>query len=258
VKQKITIADLLFRTDHVIEHELDVTRHQLLRNNIEIFAAEAAFKDDHTLSLSMLDGGGKREVTAANIVLATGTSATRDAHIPFDGSSVFISDEILSLDQIPRTLAVVGAGVIGCEYACIFAALGVRVTIVDKRERLLSFVDAEIIDTLVYQLRQNRVTLRLGEEVSLIQAFTDEHRAQVRLKLKSGKQIITEKALYSIGRTGATASLGLETIGIGPDDRGRLKVNAQYQTDVPHVYAVGDLIGFPSLASTSMEQGRLA
>jgi NAD(P) transhydrogenase len=258
VKQKITVADLLFRTDHVIQHELDVTRHQLLRNNIEIFAAEAAFKDDHTLSLTMLDGGGKREVSAANIVLATGTSATRDAHIPFDGSSVFISDEILSLDKIPHTLAVVGAGVIGCEYACIFSALGVRVTIIDKRERLLSFVDSEIIDTLVYQLRQNRVTMRLGEEVSQIEPFKDEHGRQVKIHLGSGKQIIAEKALYSIGRTGATGSLNLAAIGIAPDDRGRMKVNECFQTGVSHIYAVGDLIGFPSLASTSMEQGRLA
>ncbi len=258
VKQKITLADLLYRTDHVIQHELDVTRHQLLRNNIEIFAAEAAFSDEHTLMLTLLDGGGRREVTAEHIVLATGTSATRDEHIPIDGHSIFISDEILSLDAIPRTLAVVGAGVIGCEYACIFAALGVRVTLIDKRERLLSFIDSEIVDTLVYQLRQNRVTLRLGEEVSVIESFSDEHGAQVRLKLQSGKQIVADKALYSIGRTGATASLSLDSVGLAPDDRGRLKVNAQFQTQRPHIYAVGDLIGFPSLASTSMEQGRLA
>ncbi len=208
--------------------------------------------------LTLLDGGGRREVTAEHIVLATGTSATRDEHIPIDGHSIFISDEILSLDAIPRTLAVVGAGVIGCEYACIFAALGVRVTLIDKRERLLSFIDSEIVDTLVYQLRQNRVTLRLGEEVSVIESFSDEHGAQVRLKLQSGKQIVADKALYSIGRTGATASLSLDSVGLAPDDRGRLKVNAQFQTQRPHIYAVGDLIGFPSLASTSMEQGRLA
>jgi len=153
---------------------------------------------------------------------------------------------------------VIGAGVIGCEYASIFAALGVRVTIIDKRPRLLSFVDAEIMDALIYHLRQNRVTLRLGEEVSGLAPINDERGERVRIELKSGKQITTDKALYSIGRTGATESLNLPHIGIQPDERGRIRVNERYQTALPHIYAVGDVIGFPSLASTSMEQGRLA
>jgi len=203
-------------------------------------------------------GHGWREVSAAAIVIATGTAATQDAHIPFDGQLIFISDDILRLKELPRTLSVVGAGVIGLEYASIFAALGVRVTLIDKRPRLLSFVDAEIIETLAYQLRQNRVTLRLGEEVSGIEPIADEHGARVKIHLASGKQIITEKALYSIGRTGAIKELNLPAAGLTPDARGRLSVNAYYQTEVPHIYAVGDLIGFPSLASTSMEQGRLA
>jgi NAD(P) transhydrogenase len=153
---------------------------------------------------------------------------------------------------------VVGAGVIGCEYASIFAALGVRVTLIDKRERLLPFVDAEIIDALAYHLRQNRVTLRLGEEVSGIEPARDERGERVKIHLASGKQIVTERALYSIGRTGATSMLNLPAAGLPADERGRLKINAHYQTEVPHIYAVGDVIGFPSLASTSMEQGRLA
>jgi NAD(P) transhydrogenase len=153
---------------------------------------------------------------------------------------------------------VVGAGVIGCEYASIFAALGVRVTLIDQRARLLPFVDAEIIDALAYQLRQNRVTLRLGETVSGMEPIEDEHGPRVRIHLASGKQIITEKALHSIGRSGATDGLNLPAAGLTADGRGRLTVNDDYQTTVPHIYAVGDVIGFPSLASTSMEQGRLA
>jgi NAD(P) transhydrogenase len=258
VKQNITMGDLLFRTDHVISHEIDVTRHQLLRNHVELFAAEAAFVDPHTMRLTDAVGHGQRDVTAAFVVLATGTAGTRDPHIPFDGQRILISDDILHLDHLPRTLAVVGAGVIGLEYASIFATLGVRVTLIDKRPRLLPFADAEIMETLAYHLRQNRVTLRLGEEVSGIEPFEDEHGPRVKIHLGSSKQIITEKALYSIGRTGATKELDLQAAGMAPDARGRINVNAVYQTEVPHIYAVGDLIGFPSLASTSMEQGRLA
>jgi NAD(P) transhydrogenase len=152
----------------------------------------------------------------------------------------------------------VGAGVIGCEYASLFATLGVRVTLIDKRTRLLPFVDEEIVDALSYHLRQQRVTLRLGEEVSGLEPMEDERGPRVRIHLESGKQIITEKALYSIGRTGATDTLNLVSAGLKADERGRLPVNANYQTAAPNVYAVGDVIGFPSLASTSMEQGRLA
>lgn len=258
VKQQITMADLLFRTDHVVSHEIDVTRHQLLRNRVELFAAEASFVDPHTIRLTDVVGRGRREITAAYVVIATGTCATQAPHIPFDGQRIFISDDILRLERMPRTLAVIGAGVIGLEYASIFAALGTRVTLIDKRPRLLPFVDAEIMETLAYHLRQNRVTLRLGEEVSGIEPVADEHGERVQIHLASGKQISAEKALYSIGRTGATQELNLEAAGLTADERGRLKVNEHYQTAVPHIYAVGDLIGFPSLASTSMEQGRLA
>jgi NAD(P) transhydrogenase len=258
VKQHITIEDLLFRTDHVIRHEIDVTRHQLLRNQIELFAAEAALVDPHTIRLTDVAGHGQRDVTAAYIVIATGTSATKDTHIAFDEQRILISDDILRLDRLPRTLAVVGGGVIGCEYASIFAALGVRVTLIDKRPRLLPFIDTEVTEALGYQLRQNRVTLRLGEEVGGIEPIEDEHGQRVKIHLASGKQIVADKALYSIGRTGATRSLNLPAAGLAPDSRGRIVVNADYQTAVPHIYAVGDVIGFPSLASISMEQGRLA
>jgi len=258
VKQNITMGDLLFRANNVIRHEIDVTRHQLMRNRVEVLVGKASFADPHTVRVNFADGQGERTVTAASIVIATGTNATREDHIPFDGQRIFISDDILGLRELPRTLAVVGAGVIGCEYASIFAALGVRVTIIDKRPQLLSFVDTEIAESLAYQLRENRVMLRLGEEVSGIEPFVDHRGNRVKILLASGKQIVAEKALYSIGRTGATADLNLAAAGLTPDARGRLKVNENYQTEVPHIYAAGDVIGFPSLASTSMEQGRLA
>ncbi|MBI5083046.1 MAG: Si-specific NAD(P)(+) transhydrogenase [Acidobacteria bacterium] len=258
VKQRITMQDLLQRVDTVVRHEIDVTRSQLLRNLVEVIEATASFVDPHTLLLTYVDGGGQRRVTAQYVIIATGTESTRDPHIPFDGRRVVISDDILELDELPRTLAVVGAGVIGCEYASMFAALGVRVTLVDKRPRLLPFVDAEIIDTLAYQLRENRVTLRLNENVHGIEMLEDDSGERVRLVLDSGKQIVAEKALYSIGRTGNTQRLDLGRAGLTPDDRGRIKVNEHYQTTAENIYAVGDVIGFPSLASTSMEQGRLA
>ena len=258
VKQNITMEDLLFRSDHVVRNEIDVTRHQLNRNRVELILANASFIDPHTVSINQVDRRGQMDLCAANVVIATGTTCTMDPHIPFDGQRVFTSDDILTLDRLPRTLAVVGAGVIGLEYASIFAALGVRVTIIDKRAHLLPFIDGEIMDTLAYQLRQSRVTLRLGEEVGGMDTIEDENGVHVKIHLDSGKQIITEKALYSIGRTGATESLNLEAAGLAADNRGRLKVNSSYQTEVSNIYAVGDVIGFPSLAATSMEQGRLA
>jgi NAD(P) transhydrogenase len=258
VKQNITMEDLLFRTDHVIRHEIDVTRHQLQRNGVEVINAEAAFVDPHTLRLTMVDRSGERTVTAAHVLVAVGTEATRDPKIPFDGQNIFVSDDILSMKKLPRTLAVIGAGVVGCEYASIFSTLGVRVTLVDRSRRLLPFVDAEVVEALDYHLRQNRMTLRFCETVSGIELAQVGADTRVKIHLASGKEIVAEKALYSIGRTGATAKLNLGSAGLKADERGRLKVNEHYQTEVPHIYAAGDVIGFPSLASTSLEQGRLA
>ena len=258
VKRNITMTDLLFRADAVIRNEIDVTRHQLQRNGIEVLAASAGFVDPHTLRLAYHDGRGTREVTAASVVVAVGTETTRDASVPFDGQRIFTSDDVLGLESLPRSLTVIGAGVIGLEYATIFAALGVRVTLIDKRRELLSFVDSEIIDTLVHQMRQNRMTLRLGEGVCGLETADGPKGPRVRIRLESGKQIVTERALYSVGRSGATGSLNLAAAGLAPDERGRLSVNERFQTAAPHIYAVGDVIGFPSLASTSMEQGRLA
>jgi len=259
VKEHITIQDLLIRTDRVIQHEIDVMRHQLMRNDVELIPAEASFIGPDSVRLDYADRGTSRTVTAHNIVIAVGTENTRDPHVPFDGNRIFTSDDILHLDRLPRTLAVVGAGVIGCEYASIFAALGVRVTLIDKRPRLLPFVDAEIADTLCHHLRENRATLRLNESVKQLEIVEGNgHGAGVRLHLDSGKTIFAEKALYSVGRTGATRKLDLASAGLVADDRGRIAVDAHYQTKIPNLYAVGDAIGFPALASTSMEQGRLA
>jgi NAD(P) transhydrogenase len=242
----------------VIQHEIDVTRHQLMRNNVELISATACFAGPDTLRLDYVDAATSRTVTARKIVIAAGAETTRAPNIPFDGERIFTSDDVLQLDRLPRTLAVVGAGVIGCEYASIFAALGVRVTLIDKRDRLLPFVDHEIVDEFCHHLREDRVTLRLNESVGRLEIIEDEHGPRVRLHLDSGKTIIAEKALYSVGRTGATSKLNLAEAGLAPDNRGRLVVDEHYRTQIPGIYAVGDMIGFPALASTSMEQGRLA
>ena len=259
VKEKITFQDLLVRVRYpVVRNEIDVLRHQLLRNGVELTTASASFVDPHVLHLEDKASGLQRRIPAATIVLAVGTHATKDKRTPLDGTCIFSSDDMMQLDELPRTLAVIGAGVIGCEYASMFAALGVRVTLIDMRPRLLDFVDAEIVESLVYHLRERRVTLRLGEEVSSIEVIRENGENRVRTCLASGKQIITDKALSSTGRTGATSDLNLAAAGLATDARGRMKTNADYRTDVEHIYAVGDVVGFPSLASTSKEQGRIA
>jgi NAD(P) transhydrogenase len=255
VKDKITTADLLQRCRHVILHEIDVIRNQMRRNGVEMISATARFTNPHTLHLRYSDNRGSREVTAAHIIIATGTTPAHPTEVAFDGRTIFDSDGILDMDTIPRTMVVVGAGVIGTEYASMFAALGVRVTLMDARPDLLPFVDTEIVETLEYHLRMNRATMRLGETVQTVEP-TEDGRVQIRTA--SGKEILTECVMYCAGRQGATALLDLDSAGLSADSRGRLAVNEQYQTAEPHIYAVGDVIGFPSLASTSMEQGRLA
>ena len=257
VKQHIGMEDLIFRADQVVRNETDVVRHQLLRNDIDLYSGVGSFLDPHTIAVDDPEGHGCQTITAAHIVIATGTTATRDEHVTFDGRRILTSDDAVTLDRLPRTMAVIGAGVIGLEYASMFASLGVRVTLIDKRPRLLPFVDAEIMDALAFHMRRSRMTLWLGEEVSGLD-LDDESEGKVRIHLASGKHIVAEKALYSIGRTGATRRLNLEAAGLSADERGRLAVDEHYRTAVPHIYAVGDVIGFPSLASTSLEQGRLA
>jgi NAD(P) transhydrogenase len=257
VKQHIGMEDLRFRSDQVVRNEADVVRHQLMRNGVAIVSGEGSFADPHTVVVDEPGGHGRQTLTGAHIVVATGTVAARDDHIPFDGRRVLTSDDAVTLDRLPRSLAVVGAGVIGLEYASMFASLGVRVTLIDKRPRLLPYIDAEITDALAFHMRRNRMTLWLGEEVSGLELDAGGDDA-VRVHLASGKHIIADTVLYSIGRAGATAGLNLAAAGLATDERGRLAVDEHYRTAVPHIYAVGDVIGFPSLASTSLEQGRLA
>ncbi|WP_246581198.1 Si-specific NAD(P)(+) transhydrogenase [Deinococcus aestuarii] len=258
VKDDISMADLLHRTTSVIGHELDVVRSQLHRNRVEVISAEASFTGPQTVRLRDVRGDGWRDVTARHIVIAVGTRAARDPSIPFDGKRIIISDDLLKVETLPRTVTVIGGGVIGCEYASMFAALGARVTLIDKRPRLLEFVDQEIVDVLAYQLRQNRMTLRLGEAVRSVRPVTDHLGDRVRVTLASGKEVTSDLVMYAVGRVGVTDRLNLEAAGLGADDRGRINVNEHYQTAQPHIYAVGDVIGFPALASVSLEQGRLA
>jgi len=258
VKENITMNDLLLRADHVIRHEIEINRHQLQRNGVQLFAGIATIVNEHTVHLNFVGQKGEDELTTRCIMIAVGTTVAKPAGIPFDGETIFTSDGLLKLDHLPKTLTVVGGGVIGCEYTCMFATLGTRVTLVEVGERLLDFVDHEIVDALVYHMRQQRVTLRLGENVRSIEKAETRFGSGVKTRLESGKEIVTEMALYAIGRQGATGSLGLENIGIVTDKRGRIAVNEHFQTEIPSIYAVGDVVGFPSLASTSMEQGRMA
>jgi NAD(P) transhydrogenase len=249
----IEVDDLLWRTQQVIEHERSVIDDQLRRNRVDVITGAAAFVDPHTLEVD--DGDARHLVHAERIVIAVGTRPARPAGVDFDGATVLDSDGILALSRIPRTLTVVGAGVIGLEYASMAAALGVRVTVVDKRLRMLDFVDEEIVEALQYHLRGLGVVLRLGEEVAGVERRPDGDALTV---LASGKRIPSETVLYAAGRQGATDGLNLAAAGLEADARGRIAVDAAYRTAQPHIFAAGDVIGFPGLAATSMEQGRLA
>jgi NAD(P) transhydrogenase len=253
VKKDITFEDLAMRCDHVVKAEQEIIQSQLIRNYVHFFVGTAAFLDPHRLSIRQ--DAETNEHTADYIVVAVGTEAARPAEIAFDGESIIDSDGLLTLKQLPKSLTIVGGGVIGCEYASILATLGIPVVLVEKRPRLLEFVDSEIIEALQYQMRSIGVILRFNEEVVRIEKAPDH---SVAIQLKSGKKIGAPLLVYSAGRIGATKNLGLEAIGIQPDERGRLKVNENYQTAVSHIYAVGDVVGFPALASTSMQQGRHA
>jgi len=222
------------------------------RNGIVLLAGSAEFTGPHALTVT--GSAGAVEVEADNVVIAVGTRPAPPP-VPVDGETVIDSDGILTLKKLPRSLLVIGAGVIGVEYASMFAALGIDVTIVDKRPTLLDFVDDEISEALAFFLRKMNCTLRLGEEVDAVQV---ERPGRVAATLRSGKKVAADLLLYSIGRVGATGSLHLAAAGLEADERGRLVVNESYQTAQPHIYAVGDIIGFPALASTSAEQGRLA
>jgi NAD(P) transhydrogenase len=255
VKDKITLPDLRFRVDRVIAHEINVFRSHFLRNGVDVLTGEASFLNPNTLQVS--GHGESYEAQAGRIIIATGTRPACPEHIPFDGERVFDTDQLWDLKQIqlPKTLIVVGGGVIGIEYACAMAALGVQVTVVEKRPGILDFVDREVIDALCYHMRSLRTVIRLGEDVA---GVAKDEGGRVVARLASNKTIVSDALLYAAGRVGNTDQLNLAAAGLTADDRGRLAVDGQYRTAVEHIYAAGDVIGFPSLASTSMEQGRLA
>jgi NAD(P) transhydrogenase len=253
LKEEITVADLLVRTQHVIGREVDVIRSQLSRNHVAVLNGMGRFLDPHTISV-LDETGREAKVTADKIIIATGTRPARPDSVEFDESTIIDSDDIISLDRVPDSMVVVGAGVIGIEYASMFAALGTKVTVVEARERMLDFVDLEVVEALKYHLRDLAVTFRFGETVAAVER---RPRGAITV-LESGKKIPAETVMYSAGRQGMTDGLGLETAGLAADARGRISVDEHYRTTVPHIYAVGDVIGFPALAATSMEQGRMA
>ncbi len=254
VKDRIAMSDLVFRAQAVMSREVEVIKAQLRRNYVTSFVGDARFKDPHTIEIHNEDG--VQLVRGENVLVACGTRPAHSDDIPIDGKRIFDSDQVNSLEEVPRELIVVGAGIIGVEYASMFATLGVKVTLLDLRPALLEFVDREIIESLCFQLRQLGTVFRLGEKV--VQVGFDADRDRVFAKLESGKVVRGQNLLYTIGRQANSDQVNIQAAGLESDGRGKLTVNEHFQTTVPHIYAAGDVVGFPALASTAMEQGRLA
>jgi NAD(P) transhydrogenase len=252
--REISVQDLSFRVQTIIARQTEVIRAQLRRNGITIFQGTAEFADPHTIEIQ--GEGAKLVIRGDHILMACGTRPAHSPEIPFDGKRILDTDQLSQIGSLPKELIVVGAGVVGLEYASFFAALGVEVTLIDQRPVVLDFVDREIVEALAYHLRQVGAVFRLGEKVTRV--GIDPMRDRVFAELESGKRILADGLLYAVGRQANGDQLRLEAAGLQPDSRGKVSVNSHYQTDVPHIYAAGDLIGFPALASTAMEQGRLA
>lgn len=252
-KRKITMDDLRRKLDQVILNEMDVLHEYLDRNDIDLFTGEASFVSPHEIEVCR--EGQCTKLKGDKILLAVGTRPSRPKHIPFDGRTIFDSDELLKIQEIPRSMVVVGGGVIGMEYAIMFATLGTEVTVVDGRERLLEFCDREIIEMLQFHARSLGMVFRLGEDVVAIDRLRHNRGA---IQLESGKRLIAESILFTTGRVGDTDTLNLAAAGLEVDERGKLWCDENFRTWVPHIYGVGDVIGFPALASASMEQGRRA
>ncbi len=317
VKSRITIGDLISVSRNVINHERELVMSQLVRNGVDVVEGHASFDDSHQITVTVSDDETGQDVRSEriqgnNFVLAIGTKPARPDNVPFTKERVFTSDGILKLKQLPKSMIVVGGGVIGVEYACMMSTLGVKVTLVEGRNKVLGFLDDEICEAFQYQMRRAGITLRLGEKVKNIDLIGRDHpdfpqrsrrRASdvviensanaseaavaeevefqpdvpppnkedrrggddghaddllVQAVLESGKKLRGQTLLYAVGRQGTTDALAVANAGLDADNRERLKVNQHYQTEVPHIYACGDVIGFPALASTAMEQGRLA
>lgn len=257
ISDEITVADFMHRERQVVQRELELINRALARNEIDIFHGTGRFLDKNHVAVTGAGGQTRMVLRGETIVIATGTSPNHPDDVPFDGECVFDSDTILNLPRMPRSMLVLGAGVIGIEYACIFTALGLDVTLMDTRSRLLPYLDLEIVGRLQREMR------RLGMMISHDEFYDSIEKVPgsppiVRCRTKSGTVLEADVLLYSVGRDGNTGGLGLEEIGIHPNERGLLEVNNHYQTSLPHIYAVGDVIGHPALASTSMEQGRRA
>ncbi len=249
------LEQLFARVNEVVDLEEAVVQRQLERNDVMVIRGEASFRDAHTLQVFTADA--LQWITAEHIFIAVGTVP---APPPVAGKShpqIITSDDVINLKRLPRTMVVVGAGVIGLEYASMFASLGIDVTLVDTRQRPLEFLDTEIVDELIHEMRNYGVVFRLGETVEHLEGSTENPQKAI-IRLASGKKLVSDLVLYAAGRIGATESLDLSRAGLEADERGRLKVNDQFQTDVPHIFAAGDVIGYPSLAATSSEQGRRA
>jgi NAD(P) transhydrogenase len=255
VKQHIDANDIMARLRKTLDHEVEVLEHQFTRNSVETVHGDGRFVSPHEVEVTT-DTGDKHVYAATNILIGCGTRPFRPDYVPFNGTNVFDSDDIVELPRLPKSLAVIGAGVIGVEYATIFNALDVAVTLIDTRPTFLDFVDHELIEEFSHDLRDRNLALRLGSEVTGIEV---SEAGRVTTKLASGRTISTDMLLFAAGRVGATAELNLGAAGLDADNRGRIVVEPKtMQTAVPHIYAAGDVIGFPSLASTSMEQGRVA
>jgi len=254
LKENISVQDLAFRVNTIVERETQVVHAQLKRNGVAVFGGTARLIDPHTVEVANDD----RPVTlsAERVLIACGTRPCRPADIPFDGQRIIDTDQFHSMPRVPQRAIVVGAGVVGLEYASFLAALGAKVTLIDQRPTILDFVDREILEALSYHLRQLGMTFRLGEKVTSVGFAADRER--VFAELESGKRIEADGLLYAVGREANGDQLNLAAAGLEVGPRGRVAVNNAFQTAVPHIYAAGDVIGFPALASTSMEQGRLA
>jgi len=255
-----TFTNLLASCNQVISAEVNLVRSHFASNGVELINGTASLLGTHTVNI--LGPHAEEPIRAEHILIATGTRPAKQQRAEFDSKTIITSDELVTLPYLPKSIIVVGGGVIGTEYASMLQLLGVRVTLIEGRNRLLDFVDVEITEALQYHLRQSGMTLRMGEKVVSIRRIDPEPgsnaTAQAEATLESGKTIRADCLLYCIGRQGATEALALAAAGLSADDRGRIAVNANYQTSVPNIYAAGDVIGFPALASTSMEQGRLA
>lgn len=254
VKSDITANDLRHRLSKTLDHEVDVLEHQFTRNNVTMINGHARFLSRQEVEITLPDGR-VQHAKFERALISVGTKPYRPDYVPFNGTTVLDSDEILNIADLPRSLTVIGAGVIGIEYATIFSALDISVTVIEPRSSILSFIDDELIDEFTYELRDRGIKLLLGCKAQNVHAF-DGHCI---VDLSDGRKVKSEMVLYAAGRLGASTDIGLDTIGLDADSRGRLKVDpVTFETDVPNIYAAGDIIGFPSLASTSMSQGRIA